>query len=183
MIICTYTQNKHCTSNCSPLANQCPPPHHFQVLSTLCHLLWNIPLTIFGQPSWFCPLPAPCVPQLPSLIRQYKELKNWNVFGSGQHCSVTAGNTGVLSALSFSLRQKIAPHQTLWRKNQLHLSWNEDNLQSKTGSNCSIPSVWKADTHKSIRKMIISSCLNLKWKRRKRRQVIPCYRNIILSGK
>lgn len=34
-----------------------------------CHMVWTIPLTSSGQLSWFCPIPAPCVPQPPSQRR------------------------------------------------------------------------------------------------------------------
>ena len=79
-------------------------PLSFMVFFTHGNIVWNIPLAILGQLSWFCPLPVPCVPSSPSLARQYK-LRKRNILGSVQHCSATT-KTSLYYQLCFSPKAK-----------------------------------------------------------------------------
>ena len=41
-----------------------PPAYSFEFYcSAQCQMVWTVLLASLGQLSWFCPLPAPCVPQ------------------------------------------------------------------------------------------------------------------------
>ena len=132
------TQNKWCTTQlltaCWLKASQsqiisCPPwptLHHFTcIYFKRCCMAWNIPLASLGQLSWFC-LGEQIV--LPPLSHgQDKQLKNWDVLASVQHCSAVT-ETSLYYQHCFSLKATTWHHTRHYEENQLHPSWNQDNF-------------------------------------------------------
>ena len=65
-----------------PVPSQSPgsgssPSQLPSVLQLFCmHIIWNTSLASVGPLSWFCYLPASCVPAAPSLAEQHEKLGN-----------------------------------------------------------------------------------------------------------
>jgi len=80
-----------------------PTPHHFQAFSTFYCMVWNFPLPSLAEVSWS--LSYLLVPCIHPLTGHCKQLRNWSIFGSVQHCSAKT-ETSVCYEQYFSPKAK-----------------------------------------------------------------------------